>query len=63
MVFGNKKDLEGERMVKSLDAAQFAQENECLFCEGSAREGDGVQEAFGKLTQTIIYRIDSGEVP
>ena len=36
---------------------------ECLFSEGSARTGEAVEAAFNKLTQTVIYKIDSGEVP
>ena len=46
-----------------MDGAKFAQENECLFAEGSARTGESVEEAFSKLTQTVIYKIDSGEIP
>ena len=59
------------------DGARFAQENgkswnlsdvltralECLFLEGSAKTGEGVAQAFTKITQTIIYKIDSGEIP
>lgn len=36
---------------------------ECLFSEGSARSGQNIEQAFGKLTQTVIYKIDSGEIP
>ena len=36
---------------------------ECLFSEGSARTGAAVEAAFSKLTQTVIYKIDSGEIP
>ena len=35
---------------------------ECLFSEGSARTGQAVEQAFNKLTQTVIYKIDSGEI-
>ena len=78
MIFGNKNDLEdkGQREVNLIDGAKFAQENgkwpntemtsivlECLFSEGSARTGANVEQAFSKLTQTVIYKIDSGEIP
>ena len=65
IIFGNKRDLEeeGERAVSLVDAAKFAQENECLFVEGSAKSGENVEEAFSKLTQTILYKIESGEIP
>ena len=46
-----------------IDGAKFAQENECLFSEGSAKTGEGIDAAFSKLTQTVIYKIDSGEIP
>ena len=36
---------------------------ECLFLEGSAQKGENVEEAFSKLTKTVIYKIDSGEIP
>ena len=36
---------------------------ECLFSEGSARTGANIEAAFAKLTQTVIYKIDSGEIP
>ena len=44
-IFGNKNDLEdkGQRQVNLMDGAKFAQENECLFCEGSAKTGQGVE--------------------
>ena len=36
---------------------------ECLFAEGSAKSGEGVEQGFGKITQTIIYKLESGEIP
>ena len=73
MVVGNKKDLEENRMIEMMDAAKFAQENgisinltlliDCLFMETSAMTGENVEEVFNKLTNTLIYKIDSGEIP
>ena len=60
---GNKKDLEEERSIDMLEAAKFAQENECLFIETSAMTGENIDEIFDKLTNTLIYKIDSGEIP
>ncbi len=34
-----------------------------MFSEGSAKSGENVEEAFQKLTQTVIYKIESGEIP
>jgi hypothetical protein len=36
---------------------------ECLFLESSALTGENVEEIFSKVTNTIIYKIDSGEIP
>ena len=36
---------------------------ECLFVESSALTGENIEEIFNKVTQTIIYKIDSGEIP
>lgn len=36
---------------------------ECLFIETSALNGENVEEIFNKITHTIIYKIDSGEIP
>jgi len=31
--------------------------------ECSALSGDNIEEIFSKVTQTIVYKIDSGEIP
>ena len=36
---------------------------ECLFMECSAESGENIEEIFSKITQTIIYKIDAGEIP
>ena len=36
---------------------------ECLFMETSALTGENVEEIFNKVTNTIIYKIDCGEIP
>jgi GTPase SAR1 family protein len=75
MIVGNKKDLVDQRVVEMTDGAKFALENgnyflfihlailECLFMECSAESGENIEEIFSKITQTIIYKIDSGEIP
>ena len=64
-ILGNKSDLDanGERQVLMVEAAKFAQENECLFFEGSARSGHNIEECFAKLANTIHFKIDNGEIP
>lgn len=36
---------------------------DCLFVESSALTGESIEEIFNKMTQTLIYKIDSGEIP
>jgi hypothetical protein len=36
---------------------------ECLFTEASAMTGENVEEVFNKLTSTLLYKIDSGDIP
>ena len=38
VLVGNKKDLEADREVTFLEASRFAQENELMFLETSARQ-------------------------
>lgn len=44
LLVGNKKDLEEARAVTMLEASNFAQENELIFLETSAKTGDNVEE-------------------
>jgi len=68
---GNKKDLSAQRVVEMTTGAQFAQENgilimfhyiDCLFLECSAFDGENIEEIFNKLTQTIIFKVENGEI-
>ena len=59
---GNKKDLEEEREVTFMEASRFAQENDLIFLETSAKTGDSVEEAFLKCSKTILAKIETGEL-
>ncbi|XP_014251556.1 ras-related protein Rab-4B [Cimex lectularius] len=59
---GNKKDLEDERQVTFLEACRFAQENELVYLETCAKSGENVEEAFLKCCQTILSKIQNGEL-
>ncbi|XP_075687625.1 ras-related protein Rab-17 [Rhinoderma darwinii] len=43
---GNKTDLHDERKVSREDAEAFAEQNQLLFMETSAKTGNGVKEVF-----------------
>lgn len=62
MLVGNKKDLEEAREVTLLEASNFAQENDLIFLETSAKTGDNVEEAFLKCSKTILAKIEAGEL-
>lgn len=62
LLVGNKKDLEEEREVTFLEASNFAQENELIYLETSAKTGENVEEAFLKCSKTILAKIETGEL-
>ncbi|XP_055906412.1 ras-related protein Rab-4A [Eupeodes corollae] len=62
LLVGNKKDLEEARDVTFLEASSFAQENELIFLETSAKTGENVEEAFLKCSKTILAKIETGEL-
>ena len=41
---------------------RFAQENDLIFLETSARTGESVEEAFLKCSKTILAKIETGEL-
>ena len=50
-LIGNKIDLENKREVSYEEGKNFAEENELLFFETSAKEGNNIQEIFFKVLQ------------
>lgn len=54
--------MEEEREVTFLEASNFAQENELIFLETSAKTGENVEEAFLKCSKTILAKIETGEL-
>jgi len=62
ILVGNKKDLEEAREVTFLEAINFAQENDLIFLETSAKTGENVEESFLKCAKTILAKIETGEI-
>ncbi|KAJ1531965.1 hypothetical protein ONE63_000602 [Megalurothrips usitatus] len=62
LLAGNKKDLDSKREVTFLEASKFAQENELIFLESSAKTGENVEESFLKCSKTILSKIETGEL-
>ena len=42
--------------------SRFAQENDLIFLETSAKTGESVEEAFLKCSKTILAKIETGEL-
>eukprot|EP01087_Luapelamoeba_hula_P015337 TRINITY_DN456_c0_g1_i1.p1 TRINITY_DN456_c0_g1~~TRINITY_DN456_c0_g1_i1.p1 ORF type:complete len:205 (+),score=43.41 TRINITY_DN456_c0_g1_i1:194-808(+) len=54
MLIGTKNDLQNERAVQTSEGKKVADQCGALFLETSAKTGDGVEEAFMKLTNKIF---------
>ena len=53
ILFANKLDLESERVVQSSDLEEFAKKNGLTFMEGSAKTGEGVDDAFSRMAEIV----------
>ncbi len=61
-LIGNKSDLEGKRGVSYDEGEKFANDNNLLFFETSAKDGSNINEAFTKATTTLVEKIESGQI-
>ena len=52
VLFGNKCDLENREVTKE-EAQQFADKNDFLYFETSAKDNIGVKEGFGTLAEKV----------
>ena len=61
-LIGNKIDLENKREVSYEEGKNFAEENDLLFFETSAKEGNNIQEIFVQSATNILDKINNGEI-
>ena len=60
VLIGNKSDLEDQRVITKERGEIFAKENNMVFLETSALNGNGIKEAFEKSIQIVDQKIRSG---
>ena len=60
VLIGNKIDIEEERKITKEMGEDFANENNMLFFETSARSGIGIEYVFQKCIENIDKRINEG---
>ena len=58
VLVGNKNDLEKERKVSFDEGKKFADSNDILFFESSAKTGNNVEDIFYKSAECISERIN-----
>lgn len=62
MLIGNKSDLEHRRAVSREEGQAFADENNLVFMETSAKTADNVEEAFIKTAGAIYTKIQNEDL-
>ncbi len=60
MLIGNKSDLEHRRQVSKEEGKEFAQKNNLIFLETSAKTAANVNEAFCATARQIYKKIENG---
>ena len=61
MLVGNKIDLEANRAVSDEQGKNFADQNNLMFSETSANNGDNIKETFNALLSRVLDNIKKYE--
>ena len=61
-LIGNKTDLEEKREVSYEEGKIFAEENNLLFFETSAKDGNNIQEIFLESATLLVDKIENKEI-
>ena len=61
-LIGNKTDLEEQRGVSYEEGKNFAEENNLLFFETSAKDGNNIQEIFLESAILLVDKIENKEI-
>ena len=61
VLFGNKCDLIDERKVTEKEAKEFANDNEIIYFETSAKENINIKEGFEKISEDAYAKVITDE--
>ena len=56
VLVGNKLDLQAQRVIKTEEAQDFADQNNLMFFEASAATGENVQKLFNECVQAVYSK-------
>ena len=62
VIIGNKTDLENKRTVTFDDGKIFADDNNLIFFETSALNGEGINDVFQFCVKEIVEKLESGKM-
>ena len=61
-LIGNKSDLEDKRQVTFEEGKQYAEENNLVFFETSALNGNNIEEIFTQSATELVNKLEAGEL-
>ena len=61
-LIGNKSDLEEKRQVTYEEGKKFAQDNNLVFYETSALNGNNIEEIFNQSASELVQKLEAGEL-
>ena len=61
-LIGNKSDLTDKRQVTQEEGKQFAEENNLVFFETSALNGNNIEEIFVQSATELVKKLEAGEL-
>ena len=61
-LIGNKSDLESKRVISYEEGKNFAEDNNLLFFETSAKNGSNIHECFNESATVLVDKIENGQL-
>ena len=60
-LIGNKSDLEDKRQITYEEGKKYAEDNNLVFFETSALNGNNIEEIFIQSATDLVNKLESGE--